>query len=320
MIRRGVAIVVLVVACWGAAGVAQELTLARRLPAGRYVLTADTARYQVLTVNNVPKPPLGTKTKLTLAMHVHAAGPQDNALLELSFRTIAHSIRTRNKKVSYDSTAGGSPASRLGELLGPLLKAKVRLLLTPAGRVAAIKGLDAVWDARALKDPDLAKWVNQLKAEMGNEMVGDLVDQIGRVLPGRPVQVGGSWDGELRFRLPYVGERKQTQKVVLKTTAKQGQKLFAILDLRQTSNEPTASVVQVEPMPLTVRRVQMTQTGALHAALTTVWPVYLKLKRDSILTMSGNHPTQGRVAVQLKHALTMTLTIRPDTQAEPEAR
>jgi hypothetical protein len=278
------------------------------------------ARRQVLTVNQVAKPALVAGKTLLLAVHVRAAEPQANALVEIAFRRIAHTITNRRKKLAYDSGAADPQPSRLGRLFEPLLKAKIYASLTPAGRVAQVRGLDAIWDAQALKskDSDLAKWINQIKAEMGNEMIGDLLDQIGRVLPAGPVRVGQSWLGQMKFRLPYVGEKKRSQKVVFRKIETGGGSAVAVLDLGETFTDRTVSTVQVQPMPLTVQRMEVAQTGQLRIGLASVSPVNLVLNRVSTLTMSGNHPTQGPVAVQLKHTWSTRLILRRDTDPGPK--
>ena len=314
MAARKAAIIPLLLACTAPCGRAQEITLPRRLAPGRYVFLATTTHSQVLTRNGVDQPWLVTTRTLELALDVRPAEPGANALVELSFRRIAQTLTTRSQTLRYDSAAPKPQPGRLQHLLAPLLKARLRVALNAAGRVARVEGLDAVWDARALKDPPMAKWLNQIKAEMGDEMLGDLLDQVGRPLPDKPVRVGDSWKGALRFRLPYVGEKKDTHKVVLKGIERKTGRAVAVLDLGDTYNEPAPSIVQVEPIPLTVQRVQVTQTGELRVGLTALWPVDLKVLRVSTLTMSGNDPTRGAVALVLKHRCATALSLRPEMQ------
>lgn len=320
MIPRRIAIIGLLLACSVTAGFAQERRLPRRLAPGRYVLSTACVRHQALTVNQVARPAFITGTTLLLGMRVRAAEPQANALVEIAFREIARTITNRGKTLAYNSTAADPQPSRLGRLLAPLLEAKIHASLTPAGRVAEVRGLDAIWDAQALKnkDSDMAKWVNQIKAEMGNEMIGDLLDQIGRVLPAGPVRVGQSWLGQMKFRLPYVGEKKRSQKVVFRKIETRGGGAVAVLDLGETITDRTVSTVQVQPMPLTIQRMEVAQTGQLRIGLASVSPVDLVLKRHSTLTMSGNHPTQGPVAVQLRHTWSTRLTLRRETDPAPK--
>jgi len=317
MISRNVAIIPLLLACAAPPGLAQDITLPQRLPPGRYVLLAVTSHSQVLTRNGTRQPTLSGMRTLELALDVQPSEPGENATVALSFRRIAQTLGTRRRMLSYDSALAKTQPSRLQHLLSPLLKARMRLSLTPAGRVAQAEGLNAIWDAQALRDTRMGKWLNQTKAEMGDEMLGDLLDQVGRLLPDKPVRVGGSWKGQIRVRLPYVGEKKKEYDVVLERIEKKGKRSVAVLNLGKKFVDDTASIVQVEPGPLTGERVEVTQTGHLRVGLKSLWPVGLRRERTSTLTMSGTDPTAGAVALVLTHKGAATLVIRPDTKPEP---
>lgn len=313
-VRRAMIAVCLPWSCC-AAGTGQSVTLPRRLPPGRYVISAVTDRQQRLTVKKRARPRLRTAMTQVLAAVVDAPDEAGRAKVRLTFRRLAYSFTTRGKTLAYDSADARAEPSRLQRLLEPLTKATVEAVINPNGHVGEVKGLDAVWDAHAKDNPGVDRWANQIKAEMGDDMIVRLLEQVPRLLPGEPVSAERAWQGEMRFRLPYVGERKRFFTLRLARLDRRSDPPVAVVSLDERFYERRTTVVNIPPTPLTVKSLQVKQSGELRLGVTSGVPIQLTLQRSSVLTMSGTDPAGGSRTVQLGHTYSSRVTIGPDTAA-----
>ena len=306
-------LVSLVVAACAAAGAQGDVALVQRFAPGRYVLTVTTGTYQYfrLPPKETGEPALRIVRTLVLGLDAAAPDAAGRTRITASFSRIAQTITVRGRKVAYDSDVKNGEYNRLRVLLAPLLKTNVTVVMDQLGDVAEVKGLDSYWDTRANRDVSLRAWVKPMKVELGDAMIRRMFSAVPSCRPPRPVKSGESWQRPMKYRLPHVGQRSDSRKITLESVgAAAGGRPVAVLKLLAQVKDTTPVKVQVDQLPLTVRRIVVMHQGTIRIDTKTGLPLETETLLRSTLWLSGQHPKRGALTREVNQKLTEKVTIR----------
>jgi len=189
----------------------KKIDLRLRYVPGSYKLTQEITMKQLVFVAGQQQ---RQNTQFTTVAAVDVGKPEPNGRrqLLLRFERIKQHTQMGRTQMTFDSA--GSPEENtpiMAQALQPLLAARITATIDADGQVIEAKGLDEIWQKTAAANPAMAPLVKQMKGQMGDEYLKQMLMNLAKLFPGRTVGIGDTWTVEDSLKVPVAGKAKVKQ-------------------------------------------------------------------------------------------------------------
>ncbi len=241
-----------------------KLSLCLRWTPGAYEMVTETGMELTVT----PEGQAARRQKMTQEVEVRldVGSPNEAGMKEarLSYESVDQKMTAGGRTFAFDSAG---PAERnsaeLAAALGPLLEADIRIVFDVEDRVAEVRGLNEVWDRVAGTNPGMAQMSAQMKDEMGDQMVRQLLNGSADLLPTGPVGPGDTWSATIPLNLPFVGRAGLEYECRLDDVEETAEGRVAHVAFRGRMREEGPTAASVGPNAVTITDVDFQQVGSL---------------------------------------------------------
>ncbi|KKL41718.1 hypothetical protein LCGC14_2367510, partial [marine sediment metagenome] len=211
----------------------EKITFKHWAVPGRYLMTMKMNMNQDITVDGAVQPRQRMLQEMTMLLVVGRPDAEGLRTIDMSYERMQQTTTMGEMKVSFDSNLPvGKQDLRLATALAPMLKVKIRVVLDAAGKVVKVSGIDKLWDDLVKSNPAMAPMAEQMKKQMGNLLVKQLIAKGQELLPAAGVRVGESWETSGKMTIPFVGPVNVVQQCKLKSVAKTKAGRIAYIDYK----------------------------------------------------------------------------------------
>ncbi len=308
----------LVLAAGSAAAAAEKVTFKRVYPPGRYEITATTKMQQVVTMQGNELPAQTTTSMMVVEAAVSKPDAKGNTTMTLTYTRIRQTTTTPMGDLVYDSA--GKPEEQdphLGMGIAPMMKAKLTVIVDRDGKPVKLTGLDEIWDEMAKRNPQMKPLVEQMKKQVGDQMVNSLLGTQTNVIPDKPLGVGEKWSSESEVAVPIVGTLKMRTTTHLVDVSSRGGRQVATLKLDGDLESQKEGKFEMGPVQMVFTSMKFKQTG------TMLYDVPLGLTTSISLTQTGKMsgsvtlPSGETMPYASDQTVEMKTTVAPKTDETP---
>lgn len=198
--------------------------------------------------------------------------------------------------------------SPVGSIYAGLLQAKIVMTVDKDGKVVKVTGLEEMWDNMARTEPRLAPVLNNIKKQMGNQMVKDLVGSGKDMLPAKPVGPGAIWHTKATRTVPLVGAAQtdvECELVGVKGTTAQ-------IHYVGTLKSAGGKAVEMGPgVTMTISNMDLTMDGQMQVHPVTGLVRKNTVKQKGTIQMSLKPPNGQAINMTSNLEGTTTTTTTP---------
>jgi hypothetical protein len=258
----------LVMLAEAAFGQSEKIAITWGYEPGTYVMTVKMDMDQVTTMSTGQVTNQKIQMMMVMELEAGAKDAQGAQVLTTTFKRASQSLTGGPISMAYDSAnpQGGNPM--FASLYRAMLDKPIQMKLNKDGKVTDLSGLDAIWDAMAAENPSMALMAKNMKEQMGDTYLSQMMDLGRRMAPSSPVAVGDSWESDQPLNLPMIGPIQVKQTCTLKRVKDSPQGPVAVIAFNSTmeTKEPK-SVDTGAPGETTIDKVQIVQTGTIEMAV-----------------------------------------------------
>lgn len=244
---------------------APKVSLKQQYPAGSYVMTTTMSGDQSMSVDGQPQPAQEMKQTFVVTMDVGEPDPAGVRTMQMAFSHVKQDITVGPQVMSYDSQG---PADKqdpnLSRAMGPVTKAKIAVKIGADGKVVGASGMDEMWDAMAKETPEMAGFARQMKGQMGDATIVDMVAKPSQMLPSGPVGPGDAWEPSIRINVPGIGELQVKQFCKLVSVEKTPAGSVAVIDYEGTAQSEKETTANMGVAGLKIRSAVFKQSGQMR--------------------------------------------------------
>jgi hypothetical protein len=305
-----------------ATGPAEKLLLRQWSSPGAYEMTVTSEAEQTVTVGKRVLPGQRTSQTMVLSLTVEKPDASGDRTIGIAYRRLQHRISEAGRVMAFDSDGPRQKQDPdLAAALGPLLKARVTVVLSGGGEVRSVRGLDELWDEMIRKDPASAALLEQMKQQMGNGMIRSLLEKDRKMLPSGPVGVGDVWEVGSIQSMPFVGAVDGTQQCTFKAIEKTAAGKLAVIEYQGRVKRTEKSVARFGARSVTVHQVDLLRTGEIRFDADAGMVTSKMFQQDGRIEMSGEDARGLVTQMVVRPRLEVRTRLRRlvgATQPEPE--
>ena len=259
------AVVALAVSAASAAeGTGDKVLLKQKFTPGVWLMTTSMKLDQAVTIDGTPQPARQLVQTFVWSLDIGQPDKDGVKTIQIALKQAKQSVARGAETASYDSTGPAEKQEpQFARSLGPVLKAKIKATVGADGKVASVTGLNEIWDALAKDTPDAATFATQMKAQMGDSNIKDLLGKPAEMLPEKAVGVGDEWPPTLKFVMPAGAESevKQTCKLQEVQTATAGK--VAVIQYEGSGKITKETSVPMGPVTGKIQNMLSVQKGTV---------------------------------------------------------
>ncbi len=186
--------------------VKETYRLAARIVPGKWVLQQDFQSESYAMVDGVGQPIQKMQINARLPMAIAEQAGQTH-LAVVTVDHLAVTVSVGETEMSYDSarSAGPDQSQILQSLLQPLIEAKLRFQVTPAGQIRDLQGRNKVLEQMGEADPTMKPMLTGLEGYFG-DFAGRPGGSAQNLLPEKPVSIREPWKVSLTRQVDLLGE------------------------------------------------------------------------------------------------------------------
>jgi hypothetical protein len=180
--------------------------LAGRIVPGQWVLHQDYQSESYAMVDGVGQPIQKMQINARMPMVIAEQAGQTH-LAVVTVDRLALDVSVGQAELSYDSArqAGPDQSEMLQKLLQPLVDAKLRFQVTPAGQIRDLQGRNKVLEEMSEADKTVKPMFEGLEKFFG-DFAGRSGGSAQTLLPEDPVEIGQEWDVSLTRQVDLLGK------------------------------------------------------------------------------------------------------------------
>ncbi|MFW6132965.1 MAG: DUF6263 family protein [Planctomycetota bacterium] len=246
-------------------GCGQKVELSSVPAPGSYVVVTETQMSQKFHGGPADGKSMDTQMTMHMRLDVGEADASGRRDMTVTFERIRQQLVVEGRTTAYDSAKPDEGDEQLARVLGALAGASLRMTVDADGKLVDAEGLDALWDRLAEKHTRLSGVIGQMKAQLGDEAIGQMVVRQNRMMPDEPVGTGDTWTGTMTLKLPMIGEQNYRYRGrVTDIDHKAGRALATIaFEGVISSNEDGAVALPGAPTRVELLGMEMTQSGTM---------------------------------------------------------
>lgn len=291
----------------------EKITLKQKFLPGKYQMKQEVVT-QMETTMQTQTMKQSMEMTMTISLVIEKPDAQGIRKLSMSFDQICQKMSMGGQvMMDYDSAKPADENNMMAKIFKPLLSAKISADLTAEGKLQNAKGLEELWDTMAKDNPQLAPVAQQMKKQMGNSMVENLMMQAGKTYPDKPVGVGDTWKSEIKMDAPMVGPIVMSQDSKLAGVETVDGTKVASIDYVTKGKIDKPSETTMGATKVTIKSLDSTQKGTMKVNLETGMASENKADADMEMSMEMTGQNGQNVATTTKQKIktTLTTTYRP---------
>jgi hypothetical protein len=312
-------VVCLVLGCQGPS--ADRVTLKVKYPPGAYLATMKMDSTTAVAMADMGAEPRTVTMSMLMDMHMDYGRPdgQGRQDVTITYTRVRQAMQMGDREIVFDSNDPADKQSpQMAQMLGPMVGARIVVVVDAAGKVVSIQGLDELFNKIASGNPAMAPMMNDLKKNFGEQNIREMCELGSRYLPAKPVAVGEEFEQTADLRLPMFGTMQMTYHGKVASIAKTPAGRIATIQFtgRATVPGPAASppasqadsqpsmMPQMSNIKLTLDQTG-TQTFNVDKGLLVEATINQTGDIQSSVNMAG---TQKDITTTLKQTITMTVS------------
>jgi len=307
MMKKSVFAAVLAVLALGTAnvgnGAAGKVRLRLRLQKGRTYGLKFTANQDITQTIQGKQQALAQTIGMGILFDVLDVAPDGAMSAKISYDWVLIRQKGAMGTIEYDSARPPKVVHPMAKGFAALLGQSLWMKMAPDGRVADVKGVDALITRMMSKlglpeGPQKAMLEKQLRKQFGNEAVKGMVGDMTSTFPDRAVAIGESWS-ETKGKLgmfPVMAKNTWTLK-----SRKGGVASVAVRS--EIKPHPTAPTIEMGPLKMTYK-LSGSQKGEMQVDEATGWTIRGNITQN----ISGQLKVQA--PGQTPGGMTIPMTIR----------
>ncbi len=320
-------VTMMIAAFAGAAGAAETVLLKWKHTPGDYVMTVTQDTTSTMSMSSTSAKQ-NQRSQAEMIIETVIDKPTDQGQeIHMTYRRVRIDTASGPTTMSYDSAAANPTPSPVAGIFGAMIDHRLTMVLGPKGEVVEIRGVDEMWEKVIRTNPQLALLGDGMKKQFGEGLFNQAFTQQQKMMPDKPIAVGGEWSAETTIDLPVVGKMKVNQKCKL-TELRKGVAVISF-DGKLTSTQGDPTAVGATGMETQFEKMDLTLSGShdfdpalgMHVAskVKTTGKLVLKMKPPQ---PSGGAKVESMVmSINIDGLTNMKLTrgkyVRP---AKPEAK
>jgi hypothetical protein len=244
-----------------------------------------------VTVDGTPRPDRKESRTFVWVQDIGQPDKDGAKTMKMTLKQVKHSINIGAQTAGYDSAG---PADKqdpnAARVLGPILKAKIVATIGADGKVASVTGLSETWDAVAKDAPEMAAVATQMKAQMGDNAIKDMITKPSEMLPDKAVGVGDEWQPTMKLDIPLSGEGevKQTCKLLEIQAATAGK--IAVIQYEGTAKSTKETTAPMGAVTVKIQSVTSAQKGQVRFNIDTGMIESLTVSTESTIALTAPGP------------------------------
>jgi hypothetical protein len=248
------------------------MRLKQRYPSGPYVMTTTMNGSQSGSVEGQPQPEQQQQfsQRYVVSMDVGEPDAAGVRTMQMAFSHVKQDVTIAGQTLSYDSQG---PADKqdptLARAMGSMTKAKISVKIGADDKVASASGMDEMWDAWAKATPEMAASARQMKGQMGDAAIANMVSKASQMLPAEPVGPGDEWEPTVTLNMSVIGELQVKQHCRLLDIEKTPAGNVAVIQYEGTAQSAKETTGDVGGVPVKVQSAAFKQTGQMRFNLDT---------------------------------------------------
>ena len=289
----------------------EKFLFKRFYPTGQYTLTQKVNTDQVIVTGEME---MKQKISMTMVLGINVGKPNASGDREmvLQFRRVTQRTQMGEMVMAYDSNLPDEKQMPMAAVWRPLLKAKIKALISPDGKVKKFSGLNEVWDALAKQQPASAQMIGPMKEQFGDAMVQQMIARSYEVLPTKAIGVGESWASDDKIKLPFVGQIKVAQQFKAKAVEKTPAGKVVVIDTTGTVKTDKPAKTTMGPAEVTILKMDMTQKGQSRYNADLGIFVGQTIRQRGTMQMSVGPAEGAQQSMTIKQDTTIEMITAPD--------
>lgn len=288
------------------AGAEDKVTLKMKYLPGTNVTTMKMDSTGTVTMDGKEMP--GSKSSMTMVMEIENGKPDAKGQQELTitYTKIKQMTSAGGQEMSFDSEGDADKQDKnLAQICKPILGAKIKVLLDAKGEIAAVKGLDEMFDKMAKDNPAAAQMMAEMKKSFGGEGIKQILASSQKMLPEKPVSTGDTFENTMDMTAPLIG----AMKIVISGKIKSIEKNVATIDFtgKAASKEATT---QMGVASVTIKKMSLDQKGQMTFDIEKGVTSESTMGQTMEMEMSMKAGDQEK-SMKMKQEMTITTTTVP---------
>lgn len=275
----------------------QKISFRRTWQSGNYLMSVRTDMAQSFTGANAAQlQKQNIKNDVEMALQVGKPDAQGDVVVAIKYQRFVMNVQSDAMTMAYDSNDPPEKQDpNLKAVYGPMLGAQLELVQAPDGTIKSASGLDKMWDKLIQgnkNDPQMARTMEAMKKQMGDDMLKQMISPSAQSLPVRPVAVGESWSNDIKIAVPVLGPAQLQMKSTLKEV-QPGPPELARVEFAGTLKTDQPTTAAFGPAQMTINKMEMKISGATNFNLQTGMPQENKTSQNGLIEMVVQGP-QGQ--------------------------
>jgi hypothetical protein len=242
--------------------------------------------YVMNTVQDIEMEQMGQKMNsknnigFTYLMTVGDKDKDNNIAVVTTFRRIIFSTESPMGKMEYDSdnaNAKEDPAmGMMTKAFGSLINKNITMMVNDKGEVVSLTGMEAIFTDMVKNMgldslPDAAAMLGQLKTQFSDDQFRKTFDEMFRILPGKSINIGESWDIETEKNLMNMGIKTKSTYTLKEMKDKNAVvSLSSVFDVTKSGAELQGGEMKMNG----------TQNGTITVDTETGFPIQSNITQD----------------------------------------
>lgn len=249
--------------------------------------------YVMNTVQDIEMEQMGQKMNsknnigFTYLMAVGDKDKNNNITVVTTFKRIVFSAESPMGNMSYDSdnadTTDNPMTGMMTKAFGSLVNKSITLMVNDKGEVVALSGMEAIL-ADMVKNmgldtlPEAGQILAQLKNQFSDDQFKKTFDEMLRILPGKSINIGESWDIETEKNMMNMGIKTKST-----YTLKEMKDKSAVVSLT-SAFDVTKSGAELQGSEM---KMNGTQSGTITVDTETGFPIQSNITQDITTTTTS---------------------------------
>lgn len=249
--------------------------------------------YVMNTVQDIEMEQMGQKMNsknnigFTYLMAVGDKDKNNNITVVTTFKRIVFSAESPMGNMAYDSdnadTTDNPMMGMMTKAFGSLVNKSITLMVSDKGEVVALSGMEAIL-ADMVKNmgldtlPEAGQILAQLKNQFSDDQFKKTFDEMLRILPGKSINIGESWDIETEKNLMNMGIKTKST-----YTLKEMKDKSAVVSLT-SAFDVTKSGAELQGSEM---KMNGTQSGTITVDTETGFPIQSNITQDITTTTTS---------------------------------
>lgn len=265
--------------------------------------------YVMNTVQDVEMEQMGQKINsktnigFTYLMAVGEKDNDNNTTVVTTFKRIAFTSESPMGKMAYDSdnidTNNNPMMGIMAKAFSSLVNKSITLMVNDKGEVVALSGMEAIF-ADMIKSmgldslPEADQILTQLKPQFSDDQFKKTFDEMLRILPGKSINIGESWDIETEKNLMNMGIKTKSTYTLKEMNGKNAVvTLSSAFDVVKSGAELQGGEMKMNG----------TQTGTITVDTETGFPLQSNITQDINTTTNA---MGMEIPMKMKGLITIT--------------